>query len=357
MVSGSLRNVTGVIASIDYSEFPYITEKNGIKYAALDFGPVAQGDVSKELIIVNRVSDPNFADISGCDVVKLNGYLPDGLTMLAGKTATYPALGPSAAGTPSTIALDAIPSNPYDLPASINLDTFNITDDQYEFLVLQLVATGTATIHESIKMLGEMGVAALHFRFDTNETSSVGMNEPAGSDNSSLYMQGKTAIYIDPHKNGVFQHFGCIDNEVVFEHVLTTDSWMKGPQQSKQPKVITERVVEFTGNVQGLSPNMWALLYKMPYKGIISGDATFEVSDQPVELEQIPMFFETFSSEGRRIRTYSAQADIFSDGNPTYGGMDAKIPFRFTLNTPWNHKISQNVGTNVIGGAFWEVTA
>lgn len=274
-------------------------------------------------------------------ITKLHGTFQTDHTLLAGGTPAY--ITPKAVGV-AGVATVEIPTNImesfHDTTDELTLATFDATDEEYQFLVMQHDFATTPAAWDPEKQPGDSGYAIVEVAYAL--TDKDGGIAPAGDDNFSRYEQAQVDIYI-LDGNGDMQLFGCIENNVTHSFNLEWDDVLKGALNGRKSKFFTGRNTEFSGNLLTINPHNVLKFMHGDNLGSNGLSTQIQLNSNYKVVEQTAVIFDTFSSAGRRYTVHSPKAFLKINGDYTVGDGVSTMPFMIDMGETVNLHFSDDL--------------
>jgi hypothetical protein len=298
-------------------------------YDDLAFG----GTYSEEHWLAMKYIDARtHTKISNARITKLHGTYQTGHVLNAGYTNVWAA--PKAAGAASTIATDAVPSNLADnfhgpVADALEIETYDVTDAEYQFLVMQHELTSVARAADPEKQVGTSGYALIEFAYKITDMDNDRTAVPGGNDSASIFGQTQIDVYVVI--NGEQQFFGCTENAVTAGFGVEWDNIVKGAVNGVQSKFLTTRTNELSGNLMSLNIWNWInFLYGTNYSS--NGTSTrVNVSSSWKPVQAVEVIMDTVSRYGQRLTIHATEAFLKTNGDIPMGSGPAMMPWIIDL--------------------------
>lgn len=270
-------------------------------------------------------------------VTKIHGTLPTGVTLNAGYTATYAT--PKAVTVQSTVATAAIPgdirgANP------LAIATYDATDEEYQFLVLQNAFSG-AGAYDPYAQVGNSGFPTIEVLYSVADRT-MSMN-PGGDDLVNAFNGCSVDIYVIDD-NGDMQLFGCTENSVEANMSAEWTSIMKGAMNGDQNYAWSKRNKQITGNLTTLNPYTAATFGAGNYLGDDGyGNTVVQFTTGFKSVRKRTILMDMFSTGGSRLTVVLANSVMRATAGDAFGGDTSAKAFEIIGGNAVNYVWANNI--------------
>jgi len=322
---------------------PIIAGKSKSQVAV--FADLASGAASQseELWYAMKYIDQRaFSSLASARVTKLHGTYQTGHVLNAGTDTTYAT--PKAAGVPSTIAVNPIPTNiieSFHGTSPLEIATYDVTDAEYQFLVLQHDIGAATSAFDPEKQIGDSGYPIIEVAYKILDKDGARTLVPGGNDKSSMYSQTPIDVYVVI--DGEMQLFGCTKNAVTAGFGVEWDNLVKGALQGVESKFLTTRTQELSGELYSLNPWNWINFLYGKSLGSNGVSTQIQTSSDWKPVTPVEVILDTFSDQGRRLTVHSSEAYLKINGDIPLGEGAAVMPWTIDLGETANIFVSDDL--------------
>lgn len=311
--------------------------------------PAVSFPVSKELTIAVKV--PSHTKIKSAKVLQVNGrigHVYGDAYLKAGVEAAYTMN--AVAGVASSVATTEIPKA--DFYTTLDIPTYDGTDEEYQFLKLQLQAVPTAATWDITKSINPTGYLLLDIAVCFEEKyANIGPGGPA----EDLYMN-KTNTEVWVKWNNSLQLIGCLQNAFELAFGIEFSTIMKGATESPVAVSIASRDNMVTG-LQSYGFGNW--LVNQITKGNLIVTSDGEWTQNTIDygwkkISGVEFWLRTHNHLGQDDIIKFPRAYIEPNGNRPMGTAEATLPFNIHSlaqveerwsNSAWDHAYVAVYGT------------
>jgi hypothetical protein len=208
---------------------------------------------------------------------------------------------------------------------TLAMATYDVTDEDYQFLKLQLEADPTATVWDITKAVNPTGYYLLDVAVCFEDHySNLG---PAGANADGYFDKTNTEVYVV--WNDSLQLIGCLNNALEAQYNLEFSEILKGAVDSTVALSISKRDIQIT-NLMSYGYNTWLLKEITKSNVKVSSDGLWEVNEIDnawKKIENYEFFLYTHDFGGREIVTHIKKGVIVPNGNIPFGSSGSNIPF------------------------------
>jgi hypothetical protein len=341
----SMYQWSGTASSETESKLLTPTLAGKAKYQAAQFSDLTSGSAtqSEERWLGMKYIDPQaFTSLGNARVTKIHGTYQNGHSLHAGATSTYAT--PKTTGTPSTIATAAIPSHlitSFHAGSSPLSLAYDVTDSEYQFLVLQHTIGATTTSFDPEQQVGDSGYPIIEVAYPIEEKDGTRTLVPGGNDRTSQFLQSPIDVYVVVNEEQQF--FGCTSNAITAGFSLEWENIVKGALNGIEGKYLTNRNNELSGELYSLNPYVWLNFLYGSSLGSNGVSTQIQVSSSWKPVKTVEVILDTISREGRRLTIHSPEAYLKINGDIALGEGPATMPWMIDLGDTYNFYVSDNL--------------
>jgi hypothetical protein len=257
-------------------------------------------------------------------LTKVHGTFQDGHTLMAGYTNSWAT--PKIANVPSSIANTQIPSNLI-TSSELTIDTYDATDEEYQFIVLQHWFETGVTAFDPGKQTGDSGYAIVELAIPLTDRDLD--NVPGGDDQEAIYNNTNCDLFmvLDQGSGDEMQLFGCTQNAVSIDLSPSFEGIVKGALQGARSYALTGRNKVLTGNYYSLNTFNWVQFFHGRDLGSDGWYRQVQITDDYVTVEGIDLVFDMLSNQGLRTTLHFPDAVFRASGGINGGEPGTMVPF------------------------------
>ena len=254
-------------------------------------------------------------------IYKIHGTMPEGLSLKAGVNTGYPTAGPSPADTPSADATNNIPNDPLE---ALKME-FNPTDEEFQFLCLQLDALATTSPYVQKMQPGWSGYPIIRMEYGIEDKNYY--LAPEGDKSDESYSHSKTEFFVKTEHG--LQFIGSLLNQMDIEELLETVDAVKGMPAGIVSKDITKTGITINGNSYGHGIWLAKALSHGFYDGSDSWFKKITQSNAFRTIEYVPVYLHVRFKTGRDFWLHIPEAMLTYNGSYNEGTDEYRqIPFK-----------------------------
>jgi hypothetical protein len=300
----------------------------GFQYAGFTSAAAASSTESEERWYGLKWLEPlTHTNVANARVTKVHGTLQTDHKIYAGYTDTYAT--PKGANVASAVATAQIPSQLI-TSSPLTIDTYDATDEEYQFLVLQHKLQSGLTAFDPEKRTGDSGYSILEIAVPLYERDYATV--PGGNDDESTFNNTEIDLYvvIDQGNGYEMQMIGCTENAISGNFSPEWEALTKGALQGASSYTLSGRNKMLTGNIQSLNGWNYANFLHASDLGDDGWYHQYQVSDKFKAVENIKLYMDTLSPSGRRLTIEFPKAVLRNTGDIGYGAPGTVMPFEIS---------------------------